>query len=363
MIFISISEEAKQKRYESYRNKRKEKAQNYIGKKYNHWTIIKYNETITENNYMTGKPLGLFFDVQCDCKNKTIKTIRLNSLESGHSKSCGCIKFNNSNTVKDLTGKTFGRLTVIRRDLERDEELHRQGKKGTHWLCQCNCGNPNLVSATVYNLKSGHTQSCGCYASEQIAKKNKIYSSKNNPYIDNNDGTFTLLDDNENECIIDKEDYDILKRWYWRKIPKRGNIEKGYWTTNVKDDDKYNTSTIFIHQIISEIKYGEYDHKLLSPDHLSRNTDDNRKCNLYLKSNQRNSHNRGLSKRNTSGKTGVSFNEEKGLWTSYITVNYKRTWLGDYDNIDDAIKARKETEEKYNFTCDDIVAPYDEEAF
>lgn len=96
---------------------------------------------------------------------------------------------------------------------------------------------------------------------------------------------------------------------------------------------------------------------------MSRNTDDNRKCNLYLKSNQRNSHNRGLSKRNTSGKTGVSFNEEKGLWTSYITVNYKRTWLGDYDNIDDAIKARKEIEEKYNFTCDDIVAPYDEEAF
>ncbi len=43
-------------------------------------------------------------------------------------------------------------------------------------------------------------------------------------------------------------------------------------------------------------------------------------------------------------------------------MNYKRTWLGDYDNIDDAIKARKEVEEKYNFTCDDIVAPYDEEA-
>lgn len=50
MIFISISEEAKQKRYESYRNKRKEKAQNYIGKKYNHWTIIKYNEEITEKS-------------------------------------------------------------------------------------------------------------------------------------------------------------------------------------------------------------------------------------------------------------------------------------------------------------------------
>lgn len=121
-------------------------------------------------------------------------------------------------------------------------------------------------------------------------------------------------DDNDNKCLIDKEDYDVVKRWYWRKVDKRGNINKGYWITNVKIDDKYNKSILGIHQLIAEIKYGEYESSKLMPDHLSRNTDDNRKCNIILKSNQKNTHNRGLSKANTSGKTGVSFMQDRSMW-------------------------------------------------
>ena len=116
-----------------------------------------------------------------------------------------------------------------------------------------------------------------------------------------------------------------------------------------------------IHQVIAEIKYGEYESSNSIPDHLSRDTDDNRKCNIILKSNQRNSHNRGLSKVNTSGKTGVSYNKEKNMWTAYITVNYKTKYLGDYTDFNDAVNVRKETEKKYGFTCDDIVADYDKE--
>lgn len=168
------------------------------------------------------------------------------------------------------------------------------------------------------------------------------------------------MDDNDNKCLIDKDDYDIVKRWYWRKIDKRGNINKGYWVTNVKNDDKYNKSVLMIHQVIAEIKYGEYD-KSKVPDHLSRNTDDNRKCNIILKSNQNNSHNRGLSKVNTSGKTGVSFREDANMWYAYITVNYKTKHLGCFSNFEDAVKVRKDAEKKYGFTCDEIVADYDKE--
>lgn len=131
--------------------------------------------------------------------------------------------------------------------------------------------------------------------------------------------------------------------------------------TNVKIDDKYNKSVLMIHQVIAEIKYGEYESSNSIPDHLSRDTDDNRKCNIILKSNQRNSHNRGLSKVNTSGKTGVSYNKEKNMWTAYITVNYKTKYLGDYTDFYDAVNVRKEAEKKYGFTCDDIVADYDKE--
>ena len=92
---------------------------------------------------------------------------------------------------------------------------------------------------------------------------------------------------------------------------------------------------------------------------MSRNTDDYRKCNLKLKTNEENSHNRSLSKANTSGKTGVSFNKQKRLWTAYITVNYKPIHLGDFIDINEAIDVRKAAEKKYGFTCDDVIAEYD----
>ena len=115
-----------------------------------------------------------------------------------------------------------------------------------------------------------------------------------------------------------------------------------------------------IHQVIAEIKYGNYDHGTMLPDHLSRDTDDNRKCNILLKTNKENCKNRGISKANTSGKTGVSFNKDKGMWTAYITVNYKTIFLGDFVDLNEAINIRKEAEKKYGFTCDDVVAEYDE---
>lgn len=285
--------------------------------------------------------------------------MRLSALKSGHSKSCGCIRFNNPDRVRDLTGQEFGRLTVLYRDLERDLELQKMGKKGTHWICRCKCGNPELISVSTYSLTSGHTQSCGCYASERIKMRNKKYSTKSNKFVDNNDGSFTLYDLENHTCLIDAEDYDIVKNWYWRKTPKRGDIKKGYWVTNTKEDDKYNTSVIFLHQVIGEIKYGVYDRNIVFTDHLSRDTDDYRKCNLKLKTNKENCHNRGLSKANTSGKTGVSFNKQKGLWTAYITVNYRTIYLGDFADINKAIETRRAAEKKYGFTCDDIVAEYD----
>lgn len=50
---------------------------------------------------------------------------------------------------EDLTGKHFGKLTV----LEYNEET---GK----WICQCECENKTEVLG--YNLKLGNTKSCGC---------------------------------------------------------------------------------------------------------------------------------------------------------------------------------------------------------
>lgn len=56
--------------------------------------------------------------------------------------------------------------------------------------------------------------------------------------------------------------------------------------------------------------------------------------------------NRGLSPRNTSGYTGVS-KTESGKWFSYIRKDNKLIRLGVYENIEDAISARREAEMKY----------------
>lgn len=76
----------------------------------------------------------------------------------------------------DLTGQTFGRLTVIRRDGNHPKK-RQDGKvvKGeTIWLCQCECG--NLSRTQGRRLTSGRTRSCGCLNREAITKHGMWHS-------------------------------------------------------------------------------------------------------------------------------------------------------------------------------------------
>lgn len=210
-------------------------------------------------------------------------------------------------------GKIYNNLTITGIDYDRTRDsYYNKPYNIVYVFTKCKCGNESKNSVQLKSIKSGHVKSCGCYASEQIAKRNKKYSTKINRIKVNEDNTITLFDDNGNKCLIDSEDYNVIKRWYWSKSKKRGSIDKGYWLTNVKDDDEYDKSVLPIHQVIAKIKFGEYSSDKI-PDHLSRDTNDNRKCNIILKSNQENTHNRGLSKVNSSGKTCVSFNKQQDL--------------------------------------------------
>lgn len=58
-----------------------------------------------------------------------------------------------------LTGQRFGRLEVISRSENK--------RKMAMWLCRCDCGNEKVVRGT--DLRSGHTQSCGCIHKEVVA--------------------------------------------------------------------------------------------------------------------------------------------------------------------------------------------------
>lgn len=58
----------------------------------------------------------------------------------------------------DMSGQRFGRLSVVSRV---------SGRSEARWLCRCDCGHE--VEVNGYDLRRGHTQSCGCLAREVSA--------------------------------------------------------------------------------------------------------------------------------------------------------------------------------------------------
>lgn len=73
--------------------------------------------------------------------------------------------------VIDLTGKSFNRLTVLRRN----------GSKSNFaaWECRCICG--NIVTVAGVNLRKGHTTSCGCAVKDFIVGVNKTHGCTGTP--------------------------------------------------------------------------------------------------------------------------------------------------------------------------------------
>lgn len=69
--------------------------------------------------------------------------------------------------VINLTGKVFGKLTVL------EQAIERGNKNQIKWNCQCECGNAHTV--TGESLREGKSKSCGCFKFEP---PNKIQDRK-----------------------------------------------------------------------------------------------------------------------------------------------------------------------------------------
>ena len=63
----------------------------------------------------------------------------------------------------DLTGKKFGRLTIIERFANASHEAV--------WVCKCDCGKITHVRGT--ELRTGKTKSCGCFKVDRSTKHRK----------------------------------------------------------------------------------------------------------------------------------------------------------------------------------------------
>lgn len=126
------------------------------GNRYGRLTVIERTEERSGTAYK--------WLCKCDCGNYVKGAT--NHLKRGNIKSCGCI------TSKDLTGETFGMLTV------KGDTGKRTPQRGKIWLCECECGNEYEVRTD--SLTTGNTTSCGCLSESKGEKEVREFLEKNN---------------------------------------------------------------------------------------------------------------------------------------------------------------------------------------
>lgn len=128
---------------------------NLIGQRFGRLLVV---EKMNDKNGWTQ------FRCKCDCGNEIVTSG--SNLKYGATQSCGCLHKEAMNNLyfENLIGHRFGKLVVIDKSTARWNKLH--------WVCKCDCGNETVVSTS--GLKSGHTQSCGCFQDEIASNKHFI---------------------------------------------------------------------------------------------------------------------------------------------------------------------------------------------
>lgn len=125
----------------------KKQKMDLTGQTYGRWTVLK--------EALKNPHGGRQWKCRCTCGRE--KIINHGNLRGGKSKSCGC---NPGSNLLDLTGQTYGRLTVL--------EVAEPKGKNRYWKCRCFCGNEVVANQSA--LRSGSKESCGC-----APKKRKTY--------------------------------------------------------------------------------------------------------------------------------------------------------------------------------------------
>ena len=235
---------------------------------------------------------------RCDCGKETV--INTKRLTRGTITHCGCEKNGNrfpGPVPDDLTGKRYGRLTVLCLDKQLES-----GK--TSWFCQCDCGNQCVVTAgSLHNHKR---KSCGCLHRELAAGNTADLTGKVF-------GRLTVL---EPANIQDSKGSVI---WRCRCAcgteinVSEGSLSQGYYRScgciRQKCQESLHDTMTFVENTCVEVL-----------EHRKSRSD------------------------NTSGFRGVS-RGPNGKWLATIGMQNKRYYIGLFSEFDDAVRARLRIEE------------------
>lgn len=135
-------------------------------------------------------------------------------------------------------------------------------------------------------------------------------------------GTAVFYFDLENLVLIQS------RNWY---VDKDGYLTSSYYYLG-------QLRIVRFHRVVTHAKPGQW------VDHKDKNRANNRKQNLRCCNYSQNNRNRGRYSTNTSGVTGVGFDKKRERWVATIMYDHKRMFIGRFQNRDDAILARLETE-------------------
>jgi hypothetical protein len=198
-----------------------------------------------------------------------------------------------SNVVDDMIGQRFGNWTVLALSGRKDSSHNK------YYKCQCDCGNIGVVAG--HKLRTGRSKSCGCGRTLDMTGK-KI----------------------EHLTFIKRVGQTKCGRYVWECQCDCGNIIR-----KTISDAKNIKSCGCVQKKSAQKSIKENSKRLTRVDNTCLNS-------LTQKT----------SKNNTSGIKGVSWNSKRKKWIAQITFKGKNYGLGSYSTKEEAIRARKEAEEK-----------------
>ena len=332
---------------------------------------VKYDLTGKKVNMLTvlqvssERKWGAFsWDCLCDCGNKVV--VRSDMLIHNTIKSCGCHK---NEVREDLTGKKFFKLTVVKRSEERNKDGLIQ------WDCVCDCG--GTITTVAYTFRKGYPKTCGCEPS-RVSQKENLTGMKFNRLLVLEEapkkgkrirwkcicdcGNTTIVGASclkggktkSCGCLRTEIDEDLVGKTFGRLTVIKENIEMRRLKPGRGAIWDCVCACGKAHTVVGQaLRYGEIKScgclqreiasamgKIRGCDHL-RGYEPDRVDGISVESLTR-----GMLRNNTSGYKGVSWSSKKGKWRAYITIRDKQKSLGNYDDILDAVKARKEAEDE-----------------
>lgn len=99
----------------------------------------------------------------CECSCGRQISVKSSMLYRHRVQSCGCLKtmiayVHGISGCIDITGKRYGKLTVLERDYGR---MFSSKSSVSWWICLCDCGNIKSIRKTYLSSKVKN-KACGC---------------------------------------------------------------------------------------------------------------------------------------------------------------------------------------------------------